>query len=220
LGLDFASSRAPAWLKEKTTTLFTTAESLFWDSYNSIISHPLVTSAWVQKFEVVLKKRNFKVQQNLNFTRMIHTGSIFSKYNLQLDSSQYAIKPHNDGGTTKVITILLYLPRPRQVGIQSRNMGTLVLEEKLRKSLSNREEYYDKSSDTVRSLDNTGDIGADEKLHVVRGQGEYRPNSLLAFGICEKSWHAVPRQTEKERLLVSGFIIFSEKFITSSPGRC
>ena len=218
IGLEFGSFTAPAWLKEKALSLFTPAESIFWESYNSIISHPLVTFAWVKKFEVVLKKRNFIKQNELNFTKMIHTGTIFPQYNLQLDSSRYAIKPHNDGGTTKVITILLYLPR--QSESHSEHAGTLVLEEKLRRSVSSGIEYYDKTTDTVRVLDNTGDGDAGEKLYVVRGKGEYRSNSLLAFGICDKSWHAVPEQRMKERLLVSGFIIFSEEYITTTPGRC
>lgn len=67
---------------------------------------------------------------------------------------------------------------------------------------------------------NPRDKSLGDKIYIVRNRGKYRANSLIAFGICENSWHAVPRQHLKERRLIPGFISFLDGYITDVAGQC
>lgn len=217
LDLDFATREAPTWLSEKSRSLLKPMESDFWESYNLILTHSEVTNAWVKKFEGILKNRNFISEPLPNFTSAVQSGIIYPKYNLQLDSSKYAIRPHNDGGTLKLITLLLYMPRQNEP--QSRDAGTLVLEKKKPNKVASGIQFYDEESNTVKIM-NPRDKSLGDKIYIVRNRGKYRANSLIAFGICENSWHAVPRQHLKERRLIPGFISFLDGYITDVAGQC
>lgn len=217
LELDFATQDAPRWSKERSRSLLNPMELDFWESYNLILTHFEVTNAWVRKFEIVLKNRNFVSASVLNFTSAVQSGIIYPKYNLQLDSSKYAIRPHNDGGTLKVITLLLYVPQ--QIEPQSRDAGTLVLEKLRRRDVVSQAQYYDMDTDTVNIMQPRNKRLSDN-IYVVRNRGEYSTNSLLAFGVCENSWHAVTQQRIKERRLIPGFISFLDGYITEIPGAC
>mgnify|MGYP001327493342 CR=1 FL=1 len=168
--------------------------------------------------EVVLKNRNFISGPLSNFTSAVQSGIIYSRYNLQLDSSNYAIRPHNDGGTFKFITVLLYMPQ--QIESQLRDAGTLVLEKNHPNNVATQTQYYDEESNTVRIMNPRVRKKLKEKIYIVKKKGKYRANSLIAFGICENSWHAVPRQHLKERRLIPGFVSILDGYITDVPGAC
>jgi len=204
---------------------FERREERFWSAFYEIVGDKKVTLAWLHKFFDVVSGREWLTEDGRvrNFTHAVQQDLILPTCFLQYDSDGYAIKPHTDGGTTKVITTLLYLPE-REVP----SAGTLVLRKiNVRKHLHLRPStlYFNNIRLQVEEVSRMSKRNSESTdIFVVEGKGKFRSNSLLSFGVCSESYHAVPKQTFdthlRGRRSIPCFISYRDGHITGNPGRC
>lgn len=139
----------------------------FWTEWSRQFGREELKQAWLEKFDVTLQARS------ADWRRVAKT--LYMRMELNRDISGYAIGPHTDA-PYKWITMLYYLPKDSALS----TAGTQVV--RSTKGTTQKESKWmdpkDKQWETVK-------------------QAPFVPNTVMAFAICDRSWHAVPKVANK-----------------------
>lgn len=165
--------------------------STYWTEWARAYGAETLKNAWLQKFNVTLAVRSPN-WQNI-------APKLYMRMELNRDISGYAIGPHTDA-PYKWITMLYYLPKDASMS----TAGTQIV--RSNKGTSQKESKW---------MD-----PKDKQWQIVK-QAPFIPNTVMAFAICDKSWHAVPKVGSKAvRNTIQTFIRGVDAKQVPPKGKC